>query len=96
MGPVPSWLKQQTGRWASFPIAPGPIPFNETYLLRLEKSYHPDAFGNRLFLKMDGHEIFKYAVRTVAEVVKQSLDKAGLSLSDVKKVLIHPGQSKDG
>jgi len=68
--------------------------FNEAYLLRLGKSYHPDAYGSRLFLKMDGHEIFKYAVRTVAEVVKKSLDKAGLSLSDVKKVLIHQANQK--
>jgi 3-oxoacyl-[acyl-carrier-protein] synthase-3 len=68
--------------------------FNETYLLRLGKSYHPDAYGSRLFLKMDGHEIFKYAVRTVAEVVKKSLDKAGLFLTDVKKVLIHQANQK--
>ena len=49
---------------------------------------------NRLFLKMDGHEIYKYAVRTVADAVKQSLDKAGLSLNDVKKVLIHQANQK--
>ncbi len=68
--------------------------FNEAYLLRLGQAYGPDSYGGRLFLKMDGHEIFKYAVRTVAEVVKQSLDKAGLSLSDVKKVLIHQANQK--
>jgi 3-oxoacyl-[acyl-carrier-protein] synthase III len=43
---------------------------------------------------MHGHEIYKYAVKTVADVVRQSLDKAGLTLSDVKKVLIHQANQK--
>jgi 3-oxoacyl-[acyl-carrier-protein] synthase-3 len=43
---------------------------------------------------MQGHEIYKYAVRIVPEVVKQSLDKAGLTLTDVKKVLIHQANQK--
>ncbi len=68
--------------------------FNEAYLLRLGQSYGPEYAENRLFLKMDGHEIYKYAVRTVADAVKQSLDKAGLSLIDVKKVLIHQANQK--
>jgi 3-oxoacyl-[acyl-carrier-protein] synthase III len=68
--------------------------FNETYLLRLGQSYGPEYVENRLFLKMDGHEIYKYAVRTVADAVKQSLDRAGLSLIDVKKVLIHQANQK--
>lgn len=68
--------------------------FDEAYLLRLGRSYGPKYDGKRLFLKMDGHEIYKYAVRTVAEAVKQSLDKAGLSLSGVKKVLIHQANQK--
>jgi 3-oxoacyl-[acyl-carrier-protein] synthase III len=68
--------------------------FDEAYLLRMGPSYKPGSHENRLFLKMNGHEIYKYAVKTVAEAVKQSLDKAGLSLSDVKKVLIHQANQK--
>jgi 3-oxoacyl-[acyl-carrier-protein] synthase III len=68
--------------------------FNETYLLRLGSSYGSEFAENRLFLKMDGHEIYKYAVRTVADTVKQSLDKAGFSLHDIKKVLIHQANQK--
>jgi len=68
--------------------------FNEAYSLRLGPSYGQDQDPKRLFLKMDGHEIYKYAVRTVADTVKQSLDKAGLSLNDVKKVLIHQANQK--
>ncbi|MFO7665934.1 MAG: ketoacyl-ACP synthase III [Desulfobacterales bacterium] len=67
---------------------------NEAYLLRVGKSYNPDYNCNDLFVKMNGHEIYKYAVRTVPSVVKQSLDKAGFKLTDVKKVLIHQANQK--
>jgi len=67
---------------------------NNAYLLRVGKSYNPDYNGNDLFVKMDGHEIYKYAVRIVPLVVKQSLDKAGFTLTDVKKVLIHQANQK--
>ena len=43
---------------------------------------------------MNGHEIYKYAVKIVPEVVKRSLDKAGLNLTDVEKVLIHQANQK--
>jgi len=68
--------------------------YNDAFLLGLGKSYNPDRQGEELFIKMRGHEIYKYAVRTVPEVVKQSLDKAGLTLADVSKVLIHQANQK--
>ena len=68
--------------------------YENAYLLTLGKSYNPGRDGNELFVKMHGHDIYKYAVRTVPEVVKQSLDKAGLTLSDVNKVLIHQANQK--
>ncbi len=68
--------------------------YDKAYLLEVGKSYNPNHSGDELYVKMQGHEIYKYAVRTVPEVVKQSLDKAGLTLSDVKKVLIHQANQK--
>ncbi len=67
---------------------------DSVYLLRTGRSYNPDYTGNELFIKMNGHEIYRYAVRTVPLVVKQSLDKAGLTLTDVKKVLVHQANQK--
>jgi 3-oxoacyl-[acyl-carrier-protein] synthase-3 len=64
------------------------------YLLRTGRSYNPDFSGDDLFVKMDGHEIYKYAVRTVPHAVKESLDKAGFTLTDVKKVFIHQANQK--
>jgi len=54
--------------------------YDNAYLLRSGKSYKPERKGNDLFIKMDGHEIYKYSVRKVPEVVKKNLDKAGIEL----------------
>lgn len=63
-------------------------------LLWMGKSYSPDYFGDELFLKMNGNTLYKYALRYVPEVVKESLDKAVLDLKDVSKLLIHQANEK--
>ena len=68
--------------------------YDDAYLLRVGKSYNPERKGNDLFIKMDGHEIYKYAVRKVPQVVKKNLDQTGIELSDVQKVLIHQANGK--
>jgi len=68
--------------------------YDNAYLLTVGKSYGSSRNRNELFIKMQGHDIYKYAVRTVPQVVQQSLDKAGLTLSDVKKILIHQANQK--
>ncbi len=64
------------------------------YLLWAGKTYNPHNDANELFIKMNGHKIYKYAVKTVPEVVMQSLKKAGVTLKDVKKLLIHQANEK--
>jgi len=68
--------------------------YDEVNLLTLGESYNPNRNGNDLFIKMDGHEIYKYAVRNVPHVVKKNLEKAGIGLRDVQKVLIHQANGK--
>jgi 3-oxoacyl-[acyl-carrier-protein] synthase-3 len=68
--------------------------FDKVWMLRLGKSYHPDRHGDELFIKMDGHDIYRYALKTVPLVVKQALDKAGLMLGDVQKILMHQANAK--
>jgi len=67
---------------------------NDAFLLRLGKSYYPNHNGDELFIKMDGREIYKYVVNTVPIVVKQSLDKAGYTLTDVKKIFTHQANQR--
>lgn len=68
--------------------------FDNAYLLWLGKSYNPKNDEYDLFIKMRGHDIYKYAVRTVPKVIKENLEKAGFHLSDVKKVLVHQANAK--
>jgi 3-oxoacyl-[acyl-carrier-protein] synthase-3 len=63
-------------------------------MLRMDKSYNPKCDDDNLYLKMDGHKLYQYAISTVPLVVKDSLDKAGISLGDVDKVLIHQANAK--
>jgi 3-oxoacyl-[acyl-carrier-protein] synthase III len=64
------------------------------YMLWMDKSYNPDYCGNERFLKMHGHKLYQYALKTVPLVVKESIDKAGLTLKDISKVLIHQANEK--
>ena len=68
--------------------------YDNVNLLNLGKSYNPKRNDNELYIKMDGHEIYKYAVKTVPQTVKKNLDKAGIELGDVQKVLIHQANGK--
>jgi 3-oxoacyl-[acyl-carrier-protein] synthase-3 len=64
-------------------------------LMWMGASFDPAyADGERLFLKMHGRQLYEYALTTVPLVVRESLDKAGVRLNDVDKVLIHQANSK--
>ena len=67
---------------------------NEAFLIWLTESNCPDRQGNKLMLKMKGHEIYKYAVRRVPEHIKENLDKAGIGVGEVKKILLHQANEK--
>lgn len=63
-------------------------------LLAFGPSSNPDFQGNEQFIKMAGHKLYVYAITTVPGVVKESIEKAGLDLSDIKKVFIHQANEK--
>jgi 3-oxoacyl-[acyl-carrier-protein] synthase-3 len=63
-------------------------------LIWMGSSYNPDFEDDRLFLKMRGRKLYEYALNHVPGLVKESLDKAGLSLGDVKKILLHQANTK--
>jgi len=69
---------------------------NEAYLLWSGASHNPD-FQNRdrdFYIKMNGHKIYEYVISNVPQLVKECIDKAGLELKDIKKVLIHQANEK--
>ena len=63
-------------------------------MLFMGRSYNESAFIEALFLKMEGRKLYKYALSTVAGAIKEALDRAGLAIGDVKKVLIHQANGK--
>ncbi|WP_320111632.1 ketoacyl-ACP synthase III [Draconibacterium orientale] len=63
-------------------------------LLIFGESSNPDYEGDELFIKMDGRKLYVYAITTVPGVVKDSIEKAGLDLSDIKKIFIHQANEK--
>lgn len=67
---------------------------NETFLIWNGKTYGPDRSDEAIYLKMHGHQIYRYGLKVVPQVVKLSLEKAGLTLTDVNKVLIHQANEK--
>jgi len=63
-------------------------------LLTFGKSSNPEFDRDDLFIKMAGHKLYVYAISHVPGVVKESIEKAGLELSNIKKVLIHQANEK--
>jgi 3-oxoacyl-[acyl-carrier-protein] synthase-3 len=67
---------------------------DHAYMLWMGKSYNPRYKGNELFLKMHGHKLYKHALKTVPLVVKDCLDNKGLSIADVRLLLLHQANAK--
>ncbi len=63
-------------------------------MLFMGHSFNRETFLEALFLKMEGRKLYKYALATVAGTVKECLDRAGLGVNDVRKVLIHQANGK--
>ena len=63
-------------------------------LLKMDVSYNPEFGSNDLFLKMNGRRLYEYALNNVPSLVKQCIDKAGISIGDIGKVLIHQANAK--
>ncbi|MDX9786999.1 MAG: ketoacyl-ACP synthase III [Desulfobacterales bacterium] len=68
--------------------------YREAHLLNMGRSYQPERTGQQLYIKMKGHEIYKYAARQVPKTIKQNLDNAGITLTEVKKILLHQANEK--
>lgn len=63
-------------------------------MLFMGPSYNEEVFLESLFLKMEGRKLYKYALQNVAGSMKQCLEKAGIPLSGVKKILLHQANGK--
>lgn len=64
-------------------------------MLYMGKSYMKQSQkGAQLYLKMYGRKLYQYALEHVPTALKAAVEKAGVNLDDVKKVLIHQANGK--
>jgi 3-oxoacyl-[acyl-carrier-protein] synthase III len=67
---------------------------DEAGYLYFGKSYNPDINPDIKYIKMFGRKIYEFALSNVPAAMKSCLDKSGLGIDDVKKILIHQANEK--
>ena len=64
-------------------------------MLRMGYSYNPELAKKKdYYLKMQGRRLYQYALENVPKTVKAGLDKLGLQITDIRKVLLHQANGK--
>ena len=67
---------------------------DEAGYLFFGKSYNPNLDPDTKYNKMYGRKIYEFALSNVPSAMKSCLDKSGLGIDDVKKILIHQANEK--
>ena len=67
---------------------------DEAGYLFFGKSYNPNLDPDTKYIKMYGRKIYEFALSNVPSAMKSCLDKSGLGIDDVKKILIHQANEK--
>ncbi len=67
---------------------------DEADYLFFGKSYNHNLDPNTKYIKMYGRKIYEFALSNVPSAMKSCLEKSGLDINDVKKILIHQANEK--
>ena len=67
---------------------------DEANYLYFGNSFNKDLDPDVRYIKMHGRKIYEFALSQVPQAMKSCLDKSGISIVDVKKVLIHQANEK--
>ena len=68
--------------------------YEEAHYLFNGPTYKPGVKDNNLYIKMHGRKIYTFALKHVPEAIRQTIEDAGLDISDISKVLIHQANEK--
>jgi 3-oxoacyl-[acyl-carrier-protein] synthase-3 len=68
--------------------------FEHANLLNMDRSYSANFKQDDLFIKMNGRKVYEFALNQVPLLIKEMLDKANVSISCIKKILIHQANGK--
>jgi 3-oxoacyl-[acyl-carrier-protein] synthase III len=66
----------------------------ETYYINMGKSYYPDSDPSVRYIKMKGRKVYEYAMKHVAEAMKDCLEKSGVGIHELSKIFIHQANEK--
>lgn len=77
-------------------ISESTICFNGEELSYLETgpSLNLNHCVERQFVRMRGRKIYEFALKYVPNAIKNTIDKAGLTINDISKILIHQANAK--
>lgn len=67
---------------------------DEAGYLFFGKSYKTESEEDSRYIKMYGRKIYEFALSNVPAAMKSCLEKSGLGIDDVKKILIHQANEK--
>ncbi|MFN7118670.1 MAG: 3-oxoacyl-ACP synthase III family protein [Saprospiraceae bacterium] len=88
-------LVENEGEQGILSVASQSYTKNEAGYLFFGTANHQNGqAANTRYIKMHGRKIYEFALSRVPEAIKACLDKANLSLHDVKKIFIHQANEK--
>jgi len=68
--------------------------YDEAHFIYFGESNNQDLNDARMYIKMYGRKIYEFALNNVPSAMKECLDASGISIKDVKKILIHQANEK--
>jgi 3-oxoacyl-[acyl-carrier-protein] synthase-3 len=68
--------------------------YDEAHFLFFGKSFNKEHDPNVRYIKMHGRKIYEFALSNVPKAMKECLDKSGVDISQLKKILIHQANEK--
>lgn len=68
--------------------------YDEAYYLFFGNSYNKTHDPDVRYIKMHGRKIYEFALINVPKAMKECLEKSGVDIKDIKKILIHQANEK--
>ena len=68
--------------------------YDEAYYLFFGNSFNKSHDPDVRYIKMHGRKIYEFALSNVPKAMKECLEKSGIDISQIKKVLIHQANEK--
>ncbi|MDO6760888.1 ketoacyl-ACP synthase III [Tamlana sp. 2_MG-2023] len=67
---------------------------DESHFIFFGETYNKESDDPRCYIKMHGRKIYEFALTNVPMAMKSCLDKSGIAISKIKKILIHQANEK--